>query len=181
MMANRLLRWARKLHKWVGLYVGILAAIWIVEMIALPPMFNRGLPTIDGTPPSIQHDNTLPIFLQQALKIFMEQQPKGITSVSELDEIAYLPKKGVYRFAIRESCLEWYLEAKTGKILQFGFDSNRFVTEKGMLGWTHPVVARTVRAVPFDFLFIFLTLTGCWIVFYPHLKKKKRKKGQLKL
>ncbi|PIE71529.1 MAG: hypothetical protein CSA22_01500 [Deltaproteobacteria bacterium] len=174
MMANRLLRWSRKYHQWVGLYVAILAMIWMVEMIALPFIFNPGLPTLDDTPPALEQDATAPISLQQALKIFMAQQPKGITSTAALDEMTYLPKKGVYRFANRTQFLVWYLDAKTGRILQYGFDSNRFVTEKGMLGWAHPVVAKAVRLVPFDFLFIFLTVTGCWIVFAPRRKKKRK-------
>ncbi len=178
MMANRLFRWSRKFHKWVGLYVGILAVIWLVEMLVLPPLLNQGLPTINGTPPAIAHDAAPRISLEQALDVFMEQHPKGIRSKAELDEMTYLPKQGVYRFAIRENFLEWYLEARTGRIVQYGFDANRCVTEKGMLGWAHPVVARAVRVVPFDFLFIFLTVTGCWLVFYPSWKKKKRKGEQ---
>ncbi len=172
MIANRLLRWSRKLHKWIGLYVGILAAIWIVEIITIPFLFNHGLPVFDGSPPPIQHKVSPPISLQHALKIFMKQQPKGINSTAELDELTYLPQKGLYRFAIKKKCLEWYLEAKTGKILQCGFNARRFVTEKGMLGWVHPVVARVVKA-PFSFLFFFLTVSGCWIVFAPRGKKKK--------
>ncbi len=172
MRANRLLRWSRKLHKWVGLYVGGLAAIWIVEIIALPFLFHQGLPVVDGTPPSIQHKAAPPISLQQALKVFMEQQPKGIRSVAELDEMTYLPQKGLYRFATKQTCLEWYLEAKTGRILHYGFNARRFVTEKGMLGWAHPVVGRGVKA-PFSLLFFFLTVTGCWIVLAPRRKKRK--------
>ncbi len=177
MMANRLLRWSRKLHKWLGLYVAILALIWLVEMLVLPFLFSQGLPTIDKTPPAIPHDAAPPISLEQALNIFIEQQPKGIASITELDEMTYLPQKGVYRFAIRENFVEWYLEAQTGIILQYGFDENRCIREKGMLGWAHPVVTKAVRIIPFDFLFIFLTVTGCWIVLYPSWKKKKRKQG----
>ncbi|PIE64775.1 MAG: hypothetical protein CSA26_06970 [Desulfobacterales bacterium] len=177
MIANRLFRWSRKLHKWVGLYVAVLAVIWSVEMIVLPPIFNQGLPTINKAPSGSVVDTAAPtISLEQALKIFIEQQPQGIISLAELDEMTYLPQKGLYRFAITERFLEWYQDARTGGIVQYGFDTNRFVTEKGMLGWAHPVVARAVRVIPFDFLFIFLTVTGCWLVFYPSWNRKKRKK-----
>ncbi len=158
----------------MGPYVGILAAIWMVEIISLPFLFNQGLPLVDGTPPSVQHKAAPPVSLPQALKIFMEQQPEGLGLTAELDEITYLPQKGLYRFAIKKNCLEWYLEAKTGRILQYGFNARRFVTERGMLGRAHPVVARIVKA-PFSFLFFFLTVTGCWIVLAPRGKKKKRK------
>ncbi len=179
MIVNYLFRWSRKLHKWVGLYVGILAAIWSVEMIALPPIFNQGLPTINGAPPAgVAETAAPPIPLKQALKIFIEQQPQGITSLTELDEMTYLPQKGLYRFAITEGFLQWYLEAQSGKIVQYGFEANRFVVEKGMLGWAHPIVAKAIRVIPFDFLFIFLTVTGCWIVLYPSWSRKKRKKSK---
>ena len=45
--------------------------------------------------------------------------------------------------------------------------------EKGMLGWIHPVVTRVVKT-PFEFLFIFLAITGCYVVFYPRRKKKRQ-------
>ncbi len=177
MIANRLFRWSRKLHKWLGLYVAILAVIWSVKIIALPPIFNQGLPTINKAPSGSAVNTAAPtISLEQALKIFIEQQPQGLHSPTELDEMTYLPQKGLYRFAIAERFLKWYLDARTGGIVGYGFEKNRFVTEKGMLGWAHPVVARVVRVVPFDFLFVFLTVTGCWLVFYPARNKKKRKK-----
>lgn len=65
------------------------------------------------------------------------------------------------------------MEAKTGKILKYGFDSNRLLMEKGMLGWIHPLVAKVIKD-PFDLMFIFLGVTGCFIVFYPHRKRKRR-------
>ena len=174
MIARRLLRWSRKLHKWVGVYIGILTMIWLVEMMALPLMFNPGLPTVDGSPATTQGDSA-PLSLQQALQSLMDQQPDSIDSAAELDEMAYLPENGVYRFAVRERFLEWYVEAGTGKILKYGFDSNRFLMEKGMLGWVHPVVAKVVKA-PFELLFIFLAITGLYIVFHPHKKKINRLK-----
>lgn len=174
MFRTKLLKWCRKLHKWIGVYVSILTAIWLVEMVGLPTVFNHGLPTVgDGPPSSLQYGSVPPLSLEQALQFFMDQQPDGIDSAADLDEIAYLPANGVFRFAIKEFYLEWYVEAKTGKILKYGFDSNRFVMEKGMLGWVHPVVAKVVR-VPFEFLFIFLAITGCYVVFYPRRKKKKQ-------
>jgi Fe2+ transport system protein FeoA len=105
----------------------------------------------------------------------MDQQPDGIASAAELDEMAYLQANGVYRFAVKERFLEWYVEARTGKILKYGFDSNRFFMEKGMLGWVHPVVSKVVKA-PFELLFIFLAVTGLYIIFYPRKKKIHRLK-----
>lgn len=174
MITRQLLRWSRKLHKWIGVYIGILTMIWLVEMIVLPPIFNPGLPVVDG-PPSTPQYTSAPLSLQQALQSFMDQQPDGIASVAELDEMAYLPGNGVYRFAVKERFLEWYVEAKTGKILKYGFDSNRFLTEKGMFGWVHPFASKVVKA-PFDLLFIFLAVTGLYIIFYPRKKKIHRLK-----
>ena len=169
MIARRFLRWSRKLHKWVGVYIGILTVVWLVEMTALPLMFNPGLPTVDGSPATTQGDRA-PLSLQNALQSFMDQQPDGIASATELDEMTYLPGKGVYRFAVKGRFVEWYVEAKTGKILKYGFDSNRLFMEKGMFGWVHPVVSKVVKA-PFEFLFIFLAITGLYIVFYPRKKR----------
>jgi Fe2+ transport system protein FeoA len=175
MLKFRLLKWFRKIHKWIGVYVGILTTIWLVEMIVLPPIFNPGLPVVDGPPLTAQYTTSAPLSLQQALQSFMDQQPGGIASVAELDEMAYLPANGVYRFAVKERFLEWYVEAKTGKILKYGFDSNRFLTEKSMLAWLHPFVAKVVKA-PFELLFIFLAVTGLYIVFHPRKKQVNRLK-----
>jgi Fe2+ transport system protein FeoA len=172
MTTRRFLRWSRKLHKWIGVYIGILTMIWLVEMAVLPLIFNPGLPVVDG-PPSTAQYGSVPLPIQQALQSFMDQQPDSIGSVAELDEMAYLPANGVYRFAVKERFLEWYVEAGTGKILKYGFDSNRFLTEKGMFGWVHPFVSKIVKA-PFELLFIFLAITGLYIVFYPRKKKINR-------
>lgn len=174
MITRRLLRWSRKLHKWIGVYIGILTAIWLVEMIMLPPIFNSGLPVVDGPPLTAQYTSA-PLSLQQALQSFMDQQPDGIASAAELDEMAYLPGNGVYRFAVKERFLEWYVEAGTGKILEYGFDSNRFLMKKGMLGWVHPFVSKVFKA-SFELLFIFLAITGLYIVFHPRKKQVNRSK-----
>lgn len=172
MLKFRLLKWSRKIHKWIGVYVGILTMIWLVEMIALPLIFNPGLPVVDGPPLTAQGDSA-PLSLQQALQSLMDQQPDGIASAAELNEMAYLPANGVYRFAVKERFLEWYVEARTGKILKYGFDSNRFLTEKSMLAWLHPFVTKVVKA-PFELLFIFLAVTGLYIVFHPRKKQVNR-------
>ena len=94
MITRRLLPWSRKLHKWIGVYIGILTAIWSVEMIVLPPIFNPGLSVVDG-PPSTAQYGSVPLSLQQAMQSFMDKQSDGIASVAELDEMAYLPANGV--------------------------------------------------------------------------------------
>lgn len=52
MFRTKLLKWSRKLHKWVGIYISILTVIWLVEMMVLPSVFNSGLPTVDDGSPS---------------------------------------------------------------------------------------------------------------------------------
>ena len=172
MLKRKLLKWSRKLHKWVGVYISILTAIWLVEMMVLPAAINPGFPTLNQAPQAVISSNNQPIPLEQALQSLMDQHPDGLSSTAELDEMAYLPKKGVYRFSNGESYLNWYVDSKTGKILTFGFDSNRLL-EKAMLGWTHPIIAKIVRG-PFQFLFVFLGITGCYIVFYPRRKRKRK-------
>ena len=174
MITRRLLRWSRKFHKWIGVYIGILTIIWLVEMIVLPPIFNPGLPVIDG--PHAAQGRSASLSLQHALQLFMDQQPDGIASLDELDEVTYLPGNGIYRFAVKECFLEWYMDSKTGKMLEFGFNSNRFLTENGMLGWIHPVISKTIR-VTFEFSFILIAITGLYMVFYPRKKHGQRLKN----
>ena len=175
MIIRRLLRWSRKIHKWIGVYIGILTIIWLVEMIVLPPIFNPGLPVVD-VPPSVAQDHSASLSLHHALQLFMDQQPDGIDSLDELDEMTYLPGNGIYRFVIKDRFLEWYVDSKTGKILEFGFNSNCFLTENGMLGWIHPVISKTIRAT-FEFSFVLIAITGLYMVFYPRKKHGQRLKS----
>lgn len=168
----RLLTWSRKLHKWIGIYVSILTVIWLAEMVVLPVVFNPGAPVMHGAPPSTEQHENVSLSFEQVLQAFMSRQPSGIDSVDEFDEISYLPKNGVYRFVVRERCLEWYVEAGTGEIVTYGFNANRFLMSKSMLGWVHPMVAEIIRA-PFELLFVVLVVTGCYVVFYPKQRKRK--------
>ncbi len=170
----KLLRWSRRLHKWVGVYVSILTMIWLTEMAMLPVVFNPGAPVIYGASLSTKQHENVSLSFEQVLQTFMSRQPSGIDSVDEFDEISYFPKNGVYRFVVRESCLEWYVGAGTGEILTYGFNANRFLMSKSMLGWVHPIVAEIIRA-PFELLFVVLVITGCYMVFYRGQKKKGEK------
>ena len=44
-----------------------------------------------------------------------------------------------------------------------------------MLGWVHPYVSKVVKT-PFELLFIFLAITGLYIVFHPRKKQVNRLK-----
>lgn len=173
-LAVKLLRWSRGLHKWVGVYVSILTVIWLAEMVVLPFVFNPGVPVMHGTLPSTEQHENVSLSFEQVLQAFMSRQPSGIDSVNEFDEISYLPKNGVYRFVVREKCLEWYVDAGTAEVLAYGFNANRFLMSKSMLGWVHPVVAEIIRA-PFELLFVVLAVTGCYLVLYRGQKKKRGK------
>lgn len=173
MTGVKLLIWSRKLHKWIGVYVSVLTVIWLTEMAVLPAVFNPGLPVIPDAVPSRVGGEKRSLSFEQVQQIFMKHRPSGIDSVAQLDEISYLPKKGVYRFAVREGFLEWYVDAKSGEIIDYGFNENRFVMSKSMFGWLHPAIAGIIRA-PFELLFVVLVLTGCHVVCYPWLKKSRR-------
>ena len=166
----KLHKWSRRLHKWIGVYVSILTVIWLAEMVVLPVVFNPGAPVMYGAPPSTEQQKNVSLSFEQVLQVFMSRQPSHIGSVDEFDEISYLPKNGVYRFVVREKCLEWYVDAGTAEVLAYGFNANRFLMSKSMLGWVHPVVAEIIRA-PFELLFVVLAVTGCYLVLYRGQKK----------
>ena len=172
MSGLKMLTWSRKLHKWIGLYVSILTMIWMTEMAVLPAFFNQGLPVIkDAVPARVKPEKTSLSF-EHVLQAFMKNRPVGIISAEDMDEISYLPDHGVYRFATSDTCIEWYVAAESGEILDYGFNANRFVMTKGMFGWLHPMIAQIIRA-PFELLFVALAVTGCHVVVYPWMKKKK--------
>ena len=104
-------RWSRTIHRWVGLYFAVVIAIYLIEIIALPSVFSSGLPTVDGKPPTqtVAKNTKSLLSLEQASQAFISLHPEGINRLEDIDEIAYLPTLGVYRFENQKRLFEWYM------------------------------------------------------------------------
>ncbi len=109
--------------------MAVIVAIYFVETIALPPTFSAGLPSVDGVPPAhaVAENSHSILSLEQATQVFISGHPEGINSLDDVDEIAYLPDSDIYRFENKQRFFEWYVDARTGEILKYGFNTNVFL------------------------------------------------------
>ncbi|NDJ17907.1 PepSY domain-containing protein [Myxacorys almedinensis] len=155
-----LIKLARRLHRWVGLYVIGLTLIWVIEAIAVPRVFSAGLPIIDELPPEPTAANTSTVLSrEQATRILMAHSP---AVANQIDEIAYLPLIQVYRFENHQRFFEWFMDAHTGKVLKYGFNAGNFLQQKGFLGWLHPWVGNLIK-LPSALLTLILVISGFYL------------------
>lgn len=166
-------KWSRTIHRWVGLYMAIIVTIYFVETLVLPPAFGAGLPSIDGKPPTqYVAENTRPILsIEQVNQAFISQHPVGIDSFHEVDAITYLPAAKIYRFENQKRFFEWYIDARNGEILKYGFNTAMFLEEKGVLGWLSPWVHDLIE-LPFLAILLILASSGVYLFISPFLPKK---------
>lgn len=166
-------KWSRTIHRWVGLYMAIIVTIYFVETLALPPTFGAGLPNIDGKPPTqAVAENTRSILsIEQVNQAFISQQPAGIDSFDEVDAITYLPDAKMYHIENRKRFFEWYVDARSGEILKYGFNTAMFLEEKGVLGWLSPIVHDIIE-LPFLAILLTLASSGVYLFVSPFLPRK---------
>ncbi|CAN1212583.1 PepSY-associated TM helix domain protein [Tumidithrix helvetica PCC 7403] len=166
-------RWSRTIHRWVGLYFALVIAIYLIEIIALPPIFSFGLPIVDGKPPTqLSLANTLPLLsLEQASQIFIDLHLEGVDTIKDIDEIAYVPSLGVYRLENQKKLFEGYIDARSGKLLKYGFNSVDFLENRGLLGWISPFIHDSIE-MSFLFFMATLAVSGVYLFIYPFLSKK---------
>ncbi|QDL11970.1 hypothetical protein DP113_32455 [Brasilonema octagenarum UFV-E1] len=166
-------RWSRTIHRWVGLYFAVVIAIYLIEIIALPSAFSSGLPTVDGKPPTqtVAENTRSLLSLEQATHALISLQPEGINTLEDIDEIAYLPTLGVYRFENKKRLFEWYLDAHNGKLLKYGFNATDFLEYRGLLGWFAPWIHNLIE-MSFLFFMSTLAVSGVYLFIYPFLVKK---------
>jgi hypothetical protein len=105
------------------------------------------------------------------MKAFIYQHPKGINSLDEVDEIAYMPSQKIYRFENQKRFFEWYIDACTGEVLKYGFNTNMFLEEKGLLGWLSPWIHKLIE-LPFLALMLTLAGSGVYLFISPFSAKK---------
>ncbi|AFY30706.1 PepSY domain-containing protein [Calothrix sp. PCC 7507] len=168
-------RWSRTIHRWVGLYFAVVIGIYLIEIIALPPAFSSGLPIVDGKPPTqITSEPTTPLLsLEQASQAFISLHPKGVNTLKDIDEIAYVPSLGMYRFENQKKLFEWYIDAYSGKLLKYGFNSVDFLEHRGLLGWFAPWIHNLIE-MSFLFFMATLAVSGVYLFIYPFLAKKNQ-------
>jgi len=169
-------KWSRTIHRWVGLYMAIIVTIYFVETLALPPIFSAGLPSINGRAPthSVAEDTRPLLSIEQVSQAFIAQHPEGINSLNEVDAITFLPTVKTYRFENQKRFFEWYVDAYSGEVLKYGFNTNMFLEEKGVLGWLNPLVHNLIE-LPFLAILLTLASSGVYLFISPFLPKKNLK------
>ncbi|MDJ0590611.1 MAG: hypothetical protein QNJ72_11535 [Pleurocapsa sp. MO_226.B13] len=164
-------KWSRKIHRWIGLYFALVVMIYTIEAFSLTAVFGAGLPTVDGSPPTSAFAIADLLSIDRAVQIFQERHPQGVDSWDEIDEIAYLPQAGVYRFANTKRYFEWYLDASSGELLKYGFKAAPFLEEKSLFGWWHPWIHDFVE-FPMLLLLFSLAVSGVYLFVLPFFSKR---------
>jgi hypothetical protein len=164
-------RWSRTIHRWIGLYFAVIVLLYFSEFFILPAVYSDGLPTVDGTPPIHEAVGHNRLSLEQASQALIQQNPPGVDSMDEIEAISYLPKEGLYRFENRDRYFEWYIDAQTGELLKYGFKTDVFLEDKGILGWLSPTL-HTVIEFPMLLLLVSLAISGVYLFAMPFLMRR---------
>lgn len=147
--------------------------LYLVEAVALPAIYGEGLPKVDGTPPTYVVTSTEPLLSQQQVRQqLLEQQPQGLHSLEDINEITYLPKEDLYRLANSDRYFEWYLDSHTGDLLKYGFKLTPYLEEQTLLGWWSSW-AHAILEVPGLLLMVVLAVSGVYMFILPFLPKSE--------
>ncbi|MHC5830351.1 MAG: hypothetical protein ACYT04_84040, partial [Nostoc sp.] len=76
----------------------------------------------------------------------------------------------MYRFENQKNLFEWYIDAHSGKLLKYGFNSVDFLEYRGLLGWFVPLIHNLIE-MSFLFLMATLAVSGVYLFIYPFLAK----------
>ncbi len=113
-----------------------------------------------------------PLSLEQAMQAFMAQHPKGIQSFDEVDEIDYFPGMDIYRFENTKRFFQWYLDARDGSLIKYGFNASQFLEQQGFLGWLHPWIGNPIK-LSSTLLTLILVGSGFVLFLSPFLARAK--------
>lgn len=91
--------------------------------------------------------------------------------MDDIDAISYLPHSGLYQFEDRDLYFEWYLDAQTGELLKYGFKTDLFLEDKGILGWLNPTL-HTIIEFPMLLLLVLLAISGIYLFVMPFLARR---------
>lgn len=153
------------------MYFAVIVLLYLAEFFILPIAYSDGLPTVDGTPPIHKTTEGASLSFDQAFQTFINHTPEGVRSVEDIDAISYLPHVGLYQFEDRDRYFEWYVDAQTGELLKYGFKTDLFLEDKGILGWLNPTV-HTIIEFPMLLLLVSLAISGIYLFAMPFLTRR---------
>lgn len=70
------------------------------------------------------------------------------------------------------------MDARTGEVLKYGFNTNMFLEEKGLLGWLSPLIHDLIE-LPFLVVLLTLAASGVYLFISPFLGKKNLEIDQI--
>ena len=161
-MKRRLLRFSVQCHSWLGLYLGCIVVVWLLEMALLPGMFAPGPLPAPGTRIDAGSVGTLLSGLRDAM-------PPG--SVLAPESVVYSPSAGTYAVHDRQRFIT-IVVSENGEVLSAGQDTDALINAKYALGWIHPLLG-SVLSAPFKPAFIILAVTGLHIFFTARGRKRE--------
>ena len=164
------LKWSRKLHKWLGIYVAILTIIWVAELVLLPLVYT--VDKVENPRASIARLASTSVDTVSLPELLHRLQTGIYGSYGSNMEISYFPRDKKYVVRDRDSFVTSEISAETGIILSRQLDSNNLFTKKSGLGWANERVGRIIKA-PFEISFVILAITGVYLVVFPYLRRKQ--------
>lgn len=165
-----LLRWSRKLHKWLGIYVAILTLAWLFELMFLPGIYSPApLPVSPDPTHTVSGSGEIITVQDILLRLGAGEYGEPLSSV----EIRYTPDNKQYTIFGQDQFINIRVDALSGKAIDRTLDFDALFMEKSGLGWLHPSVGMIVK-MPFELSFVILALTGIYLILFPYMKRKKK-------
>ncbi|MBF2098134.1 MAG: hypothetical protein IGQ88_07145 [Gloeomargaritaceae cyanobacterium C42_A2020_066] len=149
-----------------------LVIIYMSESFILPPLFGHGEPVLNAPPTEIRSSgNSQMISIEQVLRDTENSLAVNFED-KVIDQIAYLPQQGLYRLSDTQNFLEWYIDSGDETLVSYGFRSDIFLEEKGLLGWLSPWVHQILE-FPFLFLMATLAVSGIYLFVQPFIPARR--------
>ena len=164
------LKWSRKLHKWLGIYVALLTVIWIGELILLPITYPVDRVQESRVQPG--HEAMMPTERMAWGELLGRLDAGEYGSLSSNVEISYFPRDGKYVVRDWDAFSVSTIDAADGRLLGRELDGNALFARKSGLVWLDEAVGAIAKA-PFEVSFIILAVTGIYLVVFPYLRRKK--------
>lgn len=162
------LKFSRKAHKWLGIYVSFLTVVWLGELLLLPLAYPvKGTQAVEPATVGI-------VAVQGPVVPFheiMRRVKSGAYGPFGPDlTVTYLPRDG--RYVVRDpgTFVVCTVSATDGRLLGRESDGSALFTEKGALAWLNPAVSTILKA-PFEISFVILAVTGVYLVIFPYLRR----------
>lgn len=158
--ASAYLRWNRKIHLWVGLYMVAITLIWLLELLVLPYFYSpRAFPLPQKT-------------LAALIPDFESRQADGqkdILGKSTAATLNYDFASQKYIITANDGISYMTIDGDTKEIAGPFIDHSMLFSKYSALGWLHPRIQQLFR-FPFELSFIILSITG-FIIYWKDKKK----------